>query len=142
MDKKDRNFILLVFSVHLGLLIRIEMLLPDYIKSLGGNLAFLGLFLSLQQTISLIMRIPSGYYADKLNKKLFILISNVIKSAASIILGFSTQIYHLALAMFFRGMGIGLGRSSYLVLVGETSRETRLGLTYGIERSIRMLFLM
>jgi len=140
MDQK-KVLISLVLAAQIGILIRIEMLLPAYTISIGGNLAILGLMFSGEKIMSCIIRLPSGYYADKYGRKTPLLVSHALKSIASLIMGFSSQLYSLFLGMILRGLALGLGNSSYFSLIGETSQKEKFGLTFGLEHAANVLTL-
>jgi DHA1 family multidrug resistance protein-like MFS transporter len=142
VNKKNKTFLILAIANYLPSLIRLDIVLPAYVNYLGGNFVDLGFLLSLQNSMSLIMRLPGSYFADKFNRKIVILVSNGIKSIISLFLGVSSKVYHLLISLSLRGMGLGLGSSSYLVLIGEISIKSRMGLTYGFEHFIRYVILL
>jgi len=134
--KKQRNLAALSLALFLSGLVAIDILVPVYIRNLGGTFLFLGIFYSSMGLLSLLLKLPSGYYSDKVGRRPVLFVGSLFKALGSIILSFSTGLFELLPALFLRRAGISIENPVSLAVISDSTRKRRAGLIFGVVLSV------
>jgi MFS family permease len=82
--------------------------LPLYAESLGVSLALVGLVVGGFGFGRLVMNIPAGLLADRFGQRVVICTGPAVVAVATLLMGFSTEYWHLLTLRFVQGMGGGM----------------------------------
>ena len=135
-DKQQRNLAALGLALFLSGLVAIDILVPVYIRNLGGTFLFLGTFYSSMGLLSLLLKLPSGYYSDKVGRRPVLFVGSLFKALGSIILSFSTGLFELLPALLLRRAGISIESPVSLAVISDSTRKRRAGLIFGVVLSV------
>ena len=118
---KSKSLIILCLVISLDTLISVDLLLPVYLKSIGGSMILIGGVYSLDGLVGLLIRIPSGIFSDKIGKKPVLMIGEVLKSLGAFILSLSKNVNQVISSQLFRSSGLAIEEPTFLALISEKS---------------------
>lgn len=133
---RQRNLAALGVASFLSGLVAIDILVPVYIRSLGGTLLFLGTFYSSMGLVSLLLKLPSGYYSDKVGRRPVLLLGSLFKALGSVILSLSTGLLEALPALLLRRVGIAVENPVSLAVISDSTVRRRAGLIFGVVLSV------
>jgi len=124
IDKKIHPNIILLGIVSFITDVSSEMIfpiLPLFLASLGANGIIIGLIGELSESISSILKVISGYMADKKGKCLpFVFWGYGLSSVSKVILSFATIWQHAVILVSLERMGKGLRTATNDVIIAES----------------------
>jgi MFS family permease len=111
-------------------------LLPTFlISTLHSSVTFLGLIEGIAESTASILKLFSGYFSDKLNKrKIIAAIGYTISSLTRPLIATATYPFHVLLARFFDRVGKGIRTTPRDALIALSSYEK--GKSFGFHRSM------
>jgi len=111
--------------------------LPFFIVSLGGTGIALGLIGGLEESVSGVLKIFSGYWSDKTGKKkAFVSSGYGVSAVAKLFLPFSTVWQHVLVIKPIERVGKGLRSAPRDALISEYSDQKSRGLAFGVHRAL------
>ncbi|MHC1611331.1 MAG: MFS transporter [Candidatus Methanospirareceae archaeon] len=114
-------------------------ILPMFITSLGGAGTIVGLIGGLQESISSILKVLSGYWSDRVGRRKIFVSSGYLTSAAfKLLLSFSWIWQHVLLFVSFERVGKGLRTAPRDAIIADSMPEAR-GKGFGIHRALDTL---
>jgi len=114
-------------------------ILPMFITSLGGAGLIVGLIGGLQDSISSILKVLSGYWSDRVGRRRIFVFSGYLTSAIfKFLLSFSRIWQHILLFVCFERVGKGLRTAPRDAIIADSMPEAR-GKGFGIHRALDTL---
>jgi len=114
-------------------------ILPMFITSLGGAGLIAGLIGGLQDSISSILKVLSGYWSDRVGRRRIFVFSGYLTSAIfKFLLSFSRIWQHILLFVCFERVGKGLRTAPRDAIIADSMPEAR-GKGFGIHRALDTL---
>ena len=111
-------------------------ILPMFITALGGAVWIVGLIGGLQDSISSILKVLSGYWSDRLGRRKIFVSSGYLTSAGfKLLLSFSTIWQHILIFTSFERVGKGLRTAPRDAIIADSMPEAR-GKGFGIHRAL------
>jgi len=111
-------------------------ILPIFIIALGGAGFIVGLIGGLQDSISSILKVFSGYWSDRIGKRKIFVSSGYLTSAAfKLLLSFSAIWQHILIFASFERVGKGLRTAPRDAIIADSMPEAR-GKGFGIHRAL------
>ena len=111
-------------------------ILPIFITALGGAVWIVGLIGGLQDSISSILKVLSGYWSDRLGRRKIFVSSGYLTSAGfKLLLSFSTIWQHILIFTSFERVGKGLRTAPRDAIIADSMPEAR-GKGFGIHRAL------
>jgi len=111
-------------------------ILPMFITALGGAGLIVGLIGGLQDSISSILKVLSGYWSDRLGRRKIFVSSGYLTSAGfKLLLSFSTIWQHILIFTSFERVGKGLRTAPRDAIIADSMPEAR-GKGFGIHRAL------
>lgn len=112
-------------------------ILPLFITTLGGGgLIAVGLIGGLQESISSILKVLSGFWSDRTGKRKIFVFSGYLTSAAfKLLLSFSKIWQHVLIFISFERVGKGLRTAPRDAIIADSMPEDR-GKGFGIHRAL------
>jgi len=111
-------------------------ILPMFITALGGAVWIVGLIGGLQDSISSILKVLSGYWSDRLGRRKIFVSSGYLTSAGfKLLLSFSTIWQHILIFTSFERVGKGLRTAPRDAIIADSMPEAR-GTGFGIHRAL------
>ena len=117
-------------------------ILPLFIKALGGTglifgvISIVGLIGGLQESISSILKVLSGYWSDRIGRRKIFVSSGYFTSACfKLLLAFSTIWQHILVFASFERVGKGLRTAPRDAIIADSMPEAR-GKGFGIHRAL------
>ncbi len=110
-------------------------ILPMFITALGGAGLIVGLIGGLQDSISSILKVLSGYWSDRIGRRKIFVSSGYLTSATfKLLLSFSAIWQHILLFTSFERVGKGLRTAPRDAIIADSMPEAR-GMGFGIHRA-------
>ncbi|MBN1762608.1 MAG: MFS transporter [Methanomicrobia archaeon] len=114
-------------------------ILPILITSLGGAGLILGLIGGLQDSISSILKVLSGYWSDRVGRRKIFVFGGYLTSAGfKLLLAFSRIWQHVLLFASFERVGKGLRTAPRDAIIADSMPDAR-GTGFGIHRAFDTL---
>jgi MFS family permease len=114
-------------------------ILPLFITTLGGAGLIVGLIGGLQDSISSILKVLSGYWSDRTGKRRIFVFGGYLTSASfKLLLAFSRIWQHILLFSGFERVGKGLRTAPRDAIIADSMPEAR-GEGFGIHRAFDTL---
>ncbi|HJH25227.1 MAG TPA: MFS transporter [Methanophagales archaeon] len=111
-------------------------ILPMFITALGGAIWIVGLIGGLQDSISSILKVLSGYWSDRIGRRKIFVSSGYLTSAGfKLLLSFSTIWQHILIFTSFERVGKGLRTAPRDAIIADSMPEAR-GKGFGIHRAL------
>lgn len=111
-------------------------ILPMFIMNLGGTGLIVGLIGGLGDSVSSIMMVLSGYWSDRVGKRIpFVFSGYGISSVAKLLFAFSTHWWHIFVLRSLERFGKGLRTAPRDTIISETKKDVR-GKAFGIHRAM------
>jgi len=111
-------------------------ILPLFITALGGTGLIVGLIGGLQESISSILKVLSGFWSDRIGKRKIFVSSGYFTSACfKLLLAFSTIWQHILVFASFERVGKGLRTAPRDAIIADSMPEAR-GKGFGIHRAL------
>lgn len=117
-------------------------ILPMFITALGGAglilglISIVGLIGGLQDSISSILKVLSGYWSDKIGRRKILVSSGYLTSATfKLFLSFSAIWQHILIFASFERVGKGLRTAPRDAIIADSMPEAR-GMGFGIHRAL------
>ena len=111
-------------------------ILPMFITALGGTGLIVGLIGGLQESISSILKVLSGFWSDRIGKRKIFVSSGYFTSACfKLLLAFSTLWQHILVFASFERVGKGLRTAPRDAIIADSMPEAR-GKGFGIHRAL------
>ena len=111
-------------------------ILPMFITALGGAGLIVGLIGGLQDSISSILKVLSGYWSDRIGRRKIFVSSGYLTSAGfKLLLSFSTIWQHILIFTSFERVGKGLRTAPRDAIIADSMPEAR-GKGFGIHRAL------
>ncbi len=113
-------------------------LLPIFLtSSLGASYAFVGLIEGVAETTASLLKLYSGYLADKTGKKKFLTVSGyLLSNLVRPIIGFAVSPVFVLFLRFFDRIGKGIRTSPRDAIVASVTDESVRGRAFGFHRSM------
>ena len=110
-------------------------ILPMFITSLGGTGLIIGLIGGLRESISSILKVFCGYWADRTGKrKIFVISGYLTSSIFKLLLSFSKTCQHILIFSGLERVGKGIRTASRDAIIADSMPEER-GKGFGIHRA-------
>lgn len=114
-------------------------ILPMFITALGGAGLIVGLIGGLQDSISSILKVLSGYWSDRVGKRKIFVFGGYLTSACfKLLLAFSRIWQHIMLFASFERVGKGLRTAPRDAIIADSMPDAR-GKGFGIHRALDTL---
>ncbi len=111
-------------------------ILPLFITALGGTGLIVGLIGGLQDSVSSILKVLSGYWSDRVGRRKIFVFGGYLTSAIfKLLLAFSRIWQHLLLFASFERVGKGLRTAPRDAIIADSMPEAR-GEGFGIHRAL------
>jgi len=111
-------------------------ILPMFITALGGTGLILGLIGGLQDSISSILKVLSGYWSDRIGRRKIFVSSGYLTSACfKLLLSLSMIWQHILVFSSFERVGKGLRTAPRDAIIADSMPEAR-GKGFGIHRAL------
>ncbi len=111
-------------------------ILPMFITALGGAGLIIGLIGGLQDSISSILKVLSGYWSDRIGRRKIFVSSGYLTSAAfKLLLSLSTIWQHILVFTSFERVGKGLRTAPRDAIIADSMPDAR-GKGFGIHRAL------
>jgi MFS family permease len=111
-------------------------ILPLFITALGGAGLIVGLIGGLQESISSILKVLSGYWSDRLGRrKIFVSVGYLASAGFKLLLSFSTLWQHILIFASFERVGKGVRTAPRDAIIADSMPEAR-GRGFGIHRAL------
>ena len=111
-------------------------ILPMFIAALGGTGLIIGLIGGLADSISSLLKVFSGYWSDRLGKRLpFVFSGYGLSGVSKILLSFSSVWQHAVIFVSLERVGKGLRTAPRDAIIAESSRGQR-GKAFGVHRAM------
>ena len=111
-------------------------ILPMFITALGGAGLIVGLIGGLQDSISSILKVLSGYWSDRIGRRKILVSSGYLTSATfKLLLSFSRIWLHILIFTSFERVGKGLRTAPRDAIIADSMPEAR-GKGFGIHRAL------
>ncbi|MGB2842904.1 MAG: MFS transporter [Halobacteriota archaeon] len=111
-------------------------ILPMFITALGGAIWIVGLIGGLQDSISSILKVLSGYWSDRIGRRKIFVSSGYLTSAGFKLLLSSSAIWqHILIFASFERVGKGLRTAPRDAIIADSMPEAR-GKGFGIHRAL------
>ena len=111
-------------------------ILPLFITSLGGAGLIVGLIGGLQDSISSILKVISGYWSDRIGRRKIFVFGGYLTSAGfKLLLAFSLIWQHVLLFASFERVGKGLRTAPRDAIIADSMPDAR-GKGFGIHRAL------
>jgi len=111
-------------------------ILPMFITALGGAVWIVGLIGGLQDSISSILKVLSGYWSDRIGRRKIFVSSGYLTSAGfKLLLSFSTIWQHILIFTSFERVGKGLRTAPRDAIIADSMPDAR-GKGFGIHRAL------
>ncbi|HID19527.1 MAG TPA: MFS transporter [Methanophagales archaeon] len=111
-------------------------ILPMFIIALGGGGFIIGLIGGLQESISSILKVLSGYWSDRIGRRKIFVTSGYFTSAVfKLLLSFSTIWQQILVFISFERVGKGLRTAPRDAIIADSMPEAR-GKGFGIHRAL------
>jgi MFS family permease len=111
-------------------------ILPMFITALGGAIWIVGLIGGLQDSISSILKVLSGYWSDRIGRRKIFVSSGYLTSAGFKLLLSSSAIWlHILIFASFERVGKGLRTAPRDAIIADSMPEAR-GRGFGIHRAL------
>jgi len=111
-------------------------ILPMFITALGGTGLILGLIGGLQDSISSILKVLSGYWSDRIGRRKIFVSSGYLTSAGfKLLLSLSMIWQHILVFSSFERVGKGLRTAPRDAIIADSMPEAR-GKGFGIHRAL------
>ena len=112
-------------------------LLPFFIQSLGASGLAMGFIFGLGDAIASILKVISGYWADKLKRyKQFVFWGYSFSALAKLLYPFAASWQHVALIRPFERMGKGFRDAPRDAIVSESLNHEERGRGFGLQRAM------
>jgi len=112
-------------------------ILPMFLAALGGTGIVIGLVGGLADSISSLLKVFSGYWSDRVGKRLpFVFAGYGLSSISKIALSFSTAWQHAAVLVSAERVGKGLRTAPRDAIISESTDEKQRGKAFGIHRAM------
>ncbi len=102
-------------------------LLSTYVVNAGGTLVFAGIVVGIFSITSMLVRPLSGRLADSFNKKMLIIVSNIIISCAYFFYILTGHLYMLLLIRVIHGIGFAIATTTIVAMASEYIPNEKLG---------------
>lgn len=135
-DAQRKNLAVLGLALFLSQLVAINILIPIYIRNLKGTLLFIGIFYSIMGLVSLLLKLPSGYYSDKIGRKPLLFLGSFFRALGSLILSLSTGMFEALPALLLRRAGTAVESPVSLAVISDSAGRRRAGLVFGVVLSV------
>lgn len=111
-------------------------ILPMFITALGGTGLAIGLIGGLDESISSILKIISGYYSDKVGRrKPFIFAGYAMSAVSKLFFPLATAWWHVAIIRPIERIGKGVRNAPRDALLADSTHEDHMGKSFGIHRA-------
>lgn len=111
-------------------------ILPMFITALGGAGLIIGLIGGLQECISSILKVLSGYWSDRIGKRKIFVSSGYLTSACfKLLLSISTIWQHILVFASFERVGKGLRTAPRDAIIADSMPDAR-GKGFGVHRAL------
>ena len=111
-------------------------ILPMFIIVLGGTGGIVGLIGGLQESVSSILKVFSGYWSDRKGKRKIFVASGYLTSAGfKLLLSFATLWQYILVFVSFERVGKGLRTAPRDAIIANSMPEAR-GKGFGIHRAL------
>ena len=111
-------------------------ILPMFIAALGGTGLIIGLIGGLADSISSLLKVFSGYWSDRIGKRLpFVFSGYGLSGVSKILLSFSSVWQHAVIFVSLERVGKGLRTAPRDAIIAESSRGQR-GKAFGVHRAM------
>ncbi len=102
-------------------------LLSTYVVNIGGTLVFAGLVVGIFSITSMLVRPISGRLADIFNRKMLMIVSNIIIACAYFLYIFTDHLYLLLLIRILHGIGFAVATTTIVAMASEYIPNEKLG---------------
>lgn len=102
-------------------------ILSKYIITLGGTSALAGFVVGLFSITSLVARPLSGFFADRLDKRMLWLVSTSILALASLAYFLSQSVYQIIFFRVFHGLAFAMSSTATIAVITDLIPKERLG---------------
>jgi len=115
----------------------ITPILPFFIAAVGGTGLAVGLIGGLEESVSSILKVLSGYWSDKSGrKKVFVSSGYLTSSISKIFLAFSTAWQHVLILKPLERVGKGLRTAPRDAIIADYAEEEVRGKAFGLHRAL------
>jgi MFS family permease len=112
-------------------------ILPFFIKELGGGGVAIGLIFGIGDAVASLMRVFSGYFADKSKRyKLIVFLGYLFSSVAKFAYPLALKWPHIGVIRPIERIGKGVRDAPRDAIVSESVPESRRGRAFGIQRAM------
>lgn len=140
--KKDTittlNLSVVTFLVLLGLSL-VAPILPEYAESFKVNYTLVGLVVSAFGIARMFLDLPAGFLAQRINKKILMLVGLIFVSTSSILAGLAPNYWVLLLARIIEGFGSAIYVTTATIFIAIVARPERRGFLMGIYSGFLLL---
>ncbi|HEX2676767.1 MAG TPA: MFS transporter, partial [Polyangiales bacterium] len=112
-------------------------LLPGFVAALGATPTFLGLVEGVSDAVSSLLKLASGYAADRTGRtKPFVLFGYVVAAAARPCMGLATAPWHVLAVRLTDRVGKGVRSAPRDALIAAVSQQSSAGRAFGFHRAM------
>jgi MFS family permease len=112
-------------------------LLPVFLTSIGASPTFIGLLEGVAEATASLLKLYSGWIADRIGRKRLLTISGyVFSNIARPMIGFASSGWHVLALRFSDRVGKGLRSAPRDTIIAESTAPTERGRAYGFNRAM------
>jgi len=112
-------------------------LLPVFLASIGASMSFIGLVEGVAETTASLLKLFSGFIADRLRRKrVLTVLGYVVSNALRPAIGLAAAGWHVLLLRFADRVGKGVRTAPRDAVIADSTPEGERGRAYGFNRSM------
>jgi MFS family permease len=112
-------------------------LLPVFLASIGASMSFIGLVEGIAETTASMLKLFSGYIADRLRRKRLLMVSGyVFSNAVRPLIGLAASGWHVLLLRFADRVGKGVRAAPKDAVIADNTPPEERGKAFGFNRAM------